>query len=1141
MPREDRPVWGDLGGGIEVRAEDGERRVCIEGGRPETGEVFQAGDDPLGVVGGDHVASVLDHRLRVGAERATLSRERTLGPCAQVDDRSKIAIDPQGGDLPGLPTSGLPSPLRRPRREDGRRRETGFEAALGSQARNRPSLLVDQDHEVLSESAAEVAAQRTELGRRGDIPLGRPARLHLVGAIAHRGAVPGHVDVEEHDAPDSGRGTDVEIRLEARITGGGAPHPDRKQGATANKGIEGQHDFEGDITSAEGKTGAGWRPARSPPTLGATLSGMESPLRRATAVTDDKLRRYREKRDAGQTPEPFGGSPAAPGSRMFVVQMHAARNLHWDLRLEMEGALESWAVPKGPSPNPADKRLAMHVEPHPLEYADFEGVIPDGQYGAGPSICWDRGVWIEIPEKPGGPKHGIEHGKLLFELRGFKLKGLWTLVHTPRNGDNHWLLIKERDALVDERGTELYPRDSILSGLTVEELADPAGKQTRVAAEAKAAGAREAVVSAEGLDLMLATALDEPFSKDGWVFEIKYDGYRIAAARSDTDARLWSRNGNDLTDTFPEIARAVRGLPFPGMILDGEVVVHDATGMPSFALLQKRGRLTRRADVAAAAVQLPATYYAFDLLAFGGLDLRELPLVDRKRLLRSVLPTVGPVRYSEHIDRDGIAVFDHAARLGIEGVVAKRAAAPYASGRSADWLKIRTIRTDDFVVVGWTDPKGTRRGFGALHLGCWTSPPADDPGARLLYAGSVGTGFSASDLDDFGKALEPLARPEPAAVGDGVPEGPGHHWVEPRLVVEVRYKELTPAGHLRHPSFLARRLDKDPTECVWPDGGAGAPRSADPDRDAEALLPAPGPVTGAVPSGVAVTNVDKILYPEREITKGMVLDYYDAIAPWMLPYLEERCLVLTRYPDGIHSSSFYQKNAPDWAPDWIRTETVYSEGSARDLEYFVIDDAMGLKYVANSAALLLHIWGARVGSLSHPDWCILDLDPKEAPFAHVVDLALAIKEIADDIGLPLYVKTSGSSGLHLLVPLGRRLTHEQTKQLGQLLAAVAVQERGDIATIDRVIERRDGKVYVDFLQNGWGKLLVAPFSTRPVPEAAVSMPLEWSEVDSSLGPRDFTITNAVARMEELGRDPLRPILDEAPDLLGALERLLARV
>jgi bifunctional non-homologous end joining protein LigD len=809
----------------------------------------------------------------------------------------------------------------------------------------------------------------------------------------------------------------------------------------------------------------------------------------------------------------------------------------------MEGALESWAVPRGPSPNPADKRLAMHVEPHPLEYADFEGVIPEGQYGAGPSICWDRGVWIEIP----GENHGLDQGKLLFELRGYKLKGLWTLVHTPRAGENHWLLIKERDAYVDEGGTDVYPADSILSGLTVDELADPGAKQQRLQAAAADAGARKGPVRGADVGVMLATPRETAFTRDGWVFEIKYDGYRIVAERSGAGAALWSRNGNDLTATFPEIARAVKGLPYEGTVLDGEVVVHDTSGMPSFSLLQKRGRLVRRTDIAAAAVQLPATYYAFDLLAFGGYDLRRLPLVERKALLRQVLPSVGPIRYSEHIEREGEAVFEHASRLRIEGVVAKKAAARYQSGRSTNWYKIRTVATDDFVVVGWTDPKGSRSGFGALHLAQWSGPPGDDDegdaeeGAELVYMGSVGTGFSGTLLDEIAALLEPLARGAPPCVGDGVPGGKGHHWVEPELVAEVRYKELTGAGLLRHPSFLRLRDDKPPRECVRGAGAAPLRREGHGDDDAESFLPEPAPVSGGVERSVAFTNLDKVLYPEAGVTKGQVIDYYRAMAPFMLPYLRERCLVLTRYPDGVDGKSFYQKNAPDWAPDWIRTETVYSEGSERDLDYFVLDDLEGLLYVANSAALLLHLWSSRVSDLARPDWCILDLDPKDAPFEHVVEVALALRTICDEIELPLFAKTTGSTGLHLLVPLGGRLTHDQTKQLAQLLATVVVQQRGDVATVDRVIDRRDGKVYVDYLQNGWGKLLVAPFSTRPVPEASVSMPLTWDEVTPALGPRDFTILDAPARMEALGEDPLRPVLELRPDLLGALERLLAKL
>lgn len=903
----------------------------------------------------------------------------------------------------------------------------------------------------------------------------------------------------------------------------------------------------------------------------------------APPVSDeDRLERYRAKRNEGRTPEPFGGPPgsdasetAKPPPRLFVVQLHHARNLHWDLRLEMDGALESWAVPRGPSPDPADKRLAIHVEPHPLEYADFEGVIPEGQYGAGPSICWDRGVWLEIPAGPGKKPHGLEHGKLLFELRGYKLRGLWTLVHTPRNGEDHWLLIKERDEYVDEGGTDVYPADSIISGLTVDQLPDPDEKEDRLVEAARAAGAEplpNGMLEAGRVEVMKATPADAAFTRKGWVFEIKYDGYRLVAERTAAGATLWSRNGNDLTDTFPEIVRAVRGLPFPGAVMDGEVVVQDARGLPSFDLLQKRGRLRRAAEVARASVRLPATYYAFDLLAFGGLDLRALPLTERKAVLRGLLPSVGPIRYSDHIEREGTAVWEQAERLGIEGIVAKKGSSRYVSGRSDQWIKVRTVRTDDFVVVGWTEPKGSRTGLGALHLAQWDMDPRESapplprgkvpdtagdavtqrapgdpsPTPALRYVGSVGTGFSDELLDELARRLAPLERDDsPCALGE-IPTGRRHHWAEPVLVVEVRYKEVTAAGLLRHPSFLRLRDDKAPEECRT------APLLPDDETDAESLLPKPPPVTGEVGGEVALTNLDKELFracpdplgaaPAHDgITKGEMIRYYEAIAPWMLPYLRDRCLVVTRYPDGIGGSSFYQKNAPDWAPEWIRTATVYSEGSERDLDYFVVEDVPTLVYIANSAALLIHVWSSRVAALSHPDWCVLDLDPKDAPFEHVVELALRIRELGEDAGLPTYVKTSGSSGLHVLVPLGGRLTHDQSRQMGQLLATVIVAENSEIATVDRVVDRRAGKVYVDFLQNGRGKLLVAPYSTRPVPEGAVSMPLLWDEVTPSLCPRDFTIRNALERVEAWDGDPMGPVLEERPDLLAALERLMARV
>ena len=859
----------------------------------------------------------------------------------------------------------------------------------------------------------------------------------------------------------------------------------------------------------------------------------------STGSRDNKLERYRDKRSARETPEPPGGAAPQGEQRIFVVQKHHASSLHWDLRLEMDGVLESWAVPKGPSPDPADKRLAMHVEPHPLEYAEFEGVIPEGQYGAGPSICWDKGVWIEIP----GDKHGIEHGKLLFELRGYKLRGRWTLVHTPKRGENHWLLIKERDGHVDERGTEAFPDDSIYSGLLVDQLVHPQEREAEILNQARAASASPSLIAgnASGLEVMLATPRGEPFTKEGWVFEIKYDGYRLIADAAGGEPVLWSRNGNDITATFPDIARAVRGLPYAGVVLDGEVVVHDDAGLPSFSRLQRRGRLQRSSDIARAALDLPAVFYAFDLLGFAGLDLRDLPLLDRKALLREVLPTVGPVRYSDHVATQGQAMYEQVTAMRLEGIVAKKADSRYRSGRSTSWYKIRAVKTDDFVVVGYTDPKGGRGGFGALHLAQY-----EDAGeGELVYAGSVGTGFSDDLLDEIMGSLRALeasteedsGRPgrkgSPPAFGGSVPKGSSHHWVQPELVAEVRYKEFTEGGVIRHPAFVRLRDDKPPQECI---------RQSEDDVGANEGGGAPMPVTDdSIDRTVQFTNLDKVLWPEMGYTKGDLIDYYRAVWEWIEPYLGDRCLVLTRYADGIDGKSFYQKNAPDWAPEWVRTQSVWSESSERPIDYFVVEDLETLLYVANSAAIPLHIWSSRIKTIDQPDWCILDLDPKGAPFGDVVRVARVIRDVCDEIELPTYVKTSGSSGLHVLVPLGHQCDYEQSRQLGHLLAQVVVAELPEIATVTRTIRDREGRVYVDFLQNRRGQLLASPFSVRPVPEAAVSTPLRWSEVTGRLDIRKHTIKTVPARMKRLkGGDPFVGVLKDRPDLIGALERLAHR-
>jgi bifunctional non-homologous end joining protein LigD len=834
----------------------------------------------------------------------------------------------------------------------------------------------------------------------------------------------------------------------------------------------------------------------------------------------DPLAAYRAKRSLGRTPEPGAraAAPAAPAGGLFVVHMHAARRLHWDLRLEMDGVLRSWAVPKGPSPNRADKRLAVHVEDHPLEYGDFEGIIPEGNYGAGAVIVWDRGVWIPLED----PHEGMRKGKLLFELRGYKLKGKWTLVKLKK-GEKEWLLIKEKDGYATTDGA--LPPESVLSGLSVEELKEGKDRADPIKKELARLKAPRRAVTVEEAEPMLAETREQPFSKPGWLFELKLDGYRIRAARDDGEARLLTRKGNDLAAGFPEIARAIAALPYDGFILDGELVVPDEAGRPSFQRLQNRAKVSRALDVRRAAVESPAVFYVFDVLAFEGFDLRPLPLEKRKAILERILPRVGPLKYLEHFANDGETLYEQVVKLGLEGIVAKKADAPYRAGRSPHWLKIRADRTGDFVVVGFTRPKGSRSGFGALDLGAY-----DD--GKLVYVGRVGSGFTAAQLKEVSATLERGIRPTPAFEGP-VPPDEGHTWVEPALVVEVRYKEWTDDRLLRQPVFLRFRDDKPMTECVKPGEGRR-------EKDTEVTPESTSPIS-PLPREVKFSNLEKVFWPDEGYTKGDLIEYYRAISPWLLPYLKERPVVLTRYPDGITGKSFFQKDAPGFIPEWIRTERIWSEDTQREIDYFVCEDVESLLYIINLGTIPLHVWGSRVGTLEQPDWCILDLDPKEAPFKHVVTVARAVKKLCDDIELPSFIKTSGSTGLHVLLPLGRQCTYEQARTLGGLLARVIAAQLPDIATVTRQVGKRGPRVYLDYVQNGHGRLLVAPFSVRPLAGAPVSMPLGWREVTPKLDIRKFTIETAPARMKKLKEDPLRPVLELKPDLVSALGRLNERL
>src|SRR6059036_3851936 len=527
----------------------------------------------------------------------------------------------------------------------------------------------------------------------------------------------------------------------------------------------------------------------------------------------DPLSAYRAKRSLERTPEP-GARPAVPAAKaggLFVVHMHAATRLHWDLRLEMEGVLKSWAVPKGPSANRADKRLAVHVEDHPLEYGDFEGIIPEGNYGAGEVIVWDRGRWVPLED----PHEGMKHGKLLFELHGYKLKGKWTLVKLKK-GEKEWLLIKEKDGYAAPDGGGgggALPPESVLSGLTVEELKAGKDRTAPVVKELARLKAPRRTVTLEQAEPMLAETREQPFSKPGWLFELKLDGYRVRAARQAGEARLVTRNGHDIAPAFPEIARALAALPYEGLIVDGELVVPDEAGRPSFQRLQNRAKVSRALEVRRAAVETPAVLYVFDLLAFDGYDVRPLPLERRKALLEQIVPRVGPIKYLSHFEKDGEALYEQVVKMGLEGIVAKKADSPYRAGRSPNWLKIRADRADDFVVVGFTRPKGSRSGFGALDLGAYEN-------GKLVYAGRAGSGFTTAQLKEVSAVLERSIRRTPAFSGQ-IPQDGGHTWVEPTLIAEVRYKEWTDEGLLRQPVFVRFRDDKRPEECVKKGAGSG--------------------------------------------------------------------------------------------------------------------------------------------------------------------------------------------------------------------------------------------------------------------------------------------------------------------------------
>jgi bifunctional non-homologous end joining protein LigD len=748
------------------------------------------------------------------------------------------------------------------------------------------------------------------------------------------------------------------------------------------------------------------------------------------------LREYRRKRDPKATPEPFGGQRSGR-EPIFVVQRHAARRLHYDFRLERDGALASWAVPKGIPLEPGEKALAVHVEDHPLEYANFAGEIPKGQYGAGTVEIWDRGTYELVEEK--------RDGGLTVRLNGERLKGLWSLVPAKLSGEEkNWLLLRKRE----------------------DGAAAPGGRIHQP---------------------MLATLVEKVPTGDGWLHEVKWDGYRALAYVRVGEATLRSRRDNDLTERFAGVARDVaKAVRTPSCVLDGEVCALDERGRSSFSAMQK-------GDAAA------IVYYAFDVLEVEGRSVVDLPLRERRKRLEELLdPAVRTVRLSEGFT-DGEALYEAALEQELEGIVSKRIDSRYHEGRrTRDWLKVKTHGRQEFVVAGYTKGRGRREGrLGSLIL-------AVRRGGELAYVGNVGTGFDEKEIERLVGLLKPLERNDsPFPVPPKLPRVRRDEisWAEPRLVVEVEFSEWTHDGHLRAPVYKGLREDKAPEEV----------------RREE-------PIEEEIRSGrrvLRLSNLDKPFWPEEGITKGDLLAYYRAVAPVLGPHLRDRPFTMRRYPDGWQGGAFFQKDAPVHMPDWIETVrlTVTTRDrprTQREIDAPLVNDELALLWMVNMACIDMNVWYSRVDRLDRPDFVLFDLDPSEGVgFAETIEVARLLKQALDALGLESFPKTSGADGMHVLVPIARRYTYDDTREFAAIVAGAIARAHRGLVTTEWVKAKRRG-VLIDVNQNGEGKTIASAYSVRPKPGAPVSTPLRWDEVTEKLNPSIYTMDVVLARIDQHG-------------------------
>ena len=799
------------------------------------------------------------------------------------------------------------------------------------------------------------------------------------------------------------------------------------------------------------------------------------------------LEQYRATRDFRKTAEPSGKAPskrasAAGSGGIFVIHKHAATRLHYDLRLEHGGVLWSWAVTRGPSLDPHEKRLAVHVEDHPIDYAPFEGTIPKGEYGGGSVIVWDEGTWQ--PEHD--PAKGMKKGHLDFELHGHKLKGKWHLVRLkPKAGEkrDNWLLIKSDDAAA-RPGEDILQEapQSVKSGLTVEEVGagkTAKGKKPWVWHSNKPATGKVRPAAGKKLDFIepqLATLQRQAPSGKEWLHEVKFDGYRMQAQIAGTDVRLLTRTGLDWTERFGGgIGAALGALKCSDAVLDGEIVVLGDNGVSSFSLLQ--------ADLSAERADR-FVYYAFDLLRLDGNDLRAEPLVERKTALRELLagqPDESAVRFSDHFTEPGGVMLKHACRMGLEGVVSKRADAPYRSGRGASWIKSKCTERQEFVIGGYLPSEKTGRGLRSLLVGY-------NEGGSLHYAGRVGTGFSSRIADDLKKKLDRM-RAAKSPFDAAVPHGKGLVWVKPELVAEVEFRSWTGDGIIRHASFQGLREDK-PAEDVVQE----KPKASKATRQ--------GGGAADASTSVKLTHPEKLLWPDEKVSKQDLLDHYALVWPRMKQFVVERPLALVRAPDGVDGQRFFQKHASPGMSEHI----FKSKDPEDNEEILFVRDFDGIAALVQIGVVEIHIWGCKVEEIDTPDQIVFDLDPDEGVAVDEVrKAALDIRDKLQELSLPTFVKTSGGKGYHIMVPLKPAAKWDQVKAFAHDFARAMEQAEPDRFTATLSKKARTGKIFIDYLRNGRGSTTVAPYSSRARKGATISMPVTWPAIEAGLAPNAFPL------------------------------------